>query len=181
MFDRVVKEFGDVKSLWDMEQGHAGRRHQGHHARRPREGGIEHDPVAWASASPPPPIEGEDIEGKPMKLSDFKGKVVVLDFGMEGDGLCRVLYPYERSLVKRLESKPFVLLGINVFLSPNEDTDREGIQESKEGAGGHLVLPGGWERYGWPDIHGLERPFAADPCHPRPRGDHPSQVPRFAR
>lgn len=27
-----------------------------------------------------PEIEGEDIDGKPMKLSDFKGKVVVLDF-----------------------------------------------------------------------------------------------------
>ena len=27
-----------------------------------------------------PEVEGEDIDGKPMKLSDFKGKVVVLDF-----------------------------------------------------------------------------------------------------
>ncbi|HEX5135393.1 MAG TPA: hypothetical protein VFY93_00345 [Planctomycetota bacterium] len=27
-----------------------------------------------------PEIEGEDLDGKPMKLSDFKGKVVVLDF-----------------------------------------------------------------------------------------------------
>ena len=27
-----------------------------------------------------PEIEGEDIDGKPLKLSDFKGKVVVLDF-----------------------------------------------------------------------------------------------------
>jgi hypothetical protein len=27
-----------------------------------------------------PEIEGEDVDGKPMKLSDFRGKVVVLDF-----------------------------------------------------------------------------------------------------
>ena len=29
---------------------------------------------------PAPEIIGEDIDGKPMKLSDYRGKVVVLDF-----------------------------------------------------------------------------------------------------
>ena len=33
-----------------------------------------------AIGQPAPEIEGEDIDGSPMKLSDFKGKVVVLDF-----------------------------------------------------------------------------------------------------
>lgn len=27
-----------------------------------------------------PDVSGEDINGKPMKLTDFRGKVVVLDF-----------------------------------------------------------------------------------------------------
>jgi hypothetical protein len=27
-----------------------------------------------------PEIKGKDVNGKPMKLSDFRGKVVVLDF-----------------------------------------------------------------------------------------------------
>ena len=27
-----------------------------------------------------PEIEGEDLDGKPMKLSDYRGQVVVLDF-----------------------------------------------------------------------------------------------------
>jgi cytochrome oxidase Cu insertion factor (SCO1/SenC/PrrC family) len=27
-----------------------------------------------------PEINGKDVKGKPMKLSDFRGKVVVLDF-----------------------------------------------------------------------------------------------------
>jgi hypothetical protein len=27
-----------------------------------------------------PEISGEDVDGKPMKLSDYRGKVVVLDF-----------------------------------------------------------------------------------------------------
>jgi hypothetical protein len=29
---------------------------------------------------PAPEIEGEDVDGKPMKLSDYRGKVVLLDF-----------------------------------------------------------------------------------------------------
>ena len=29
---------------------------------------------------PAPEITGEDIDGKPMKLSDYRGKIVMLDF-----------------------------------------------------------------------------------------------------
>ena len=125
LFDRVVEEFGDVKSLWDRQQD------------KPADvtKGITLAAIAKDELSkirlvgvgkPAPRIEGEDIEGKPMKLSDFKGKVVVLDFGMDRDGTCRAMYPYERSLVKRLEGKPFVLLGIN------GDTDREAIQKARK-------------------------------------------------
>jgi cytochrome oxidase Cu insertion factor (SCO1/SenC/PrrC family) len=35
---------------------------------------------AVAVGQPAPEISGEDIEGTPMKLSDFRGKVVMLDF-----------------------------------------------------------------------------------------------------
>jgi len=33
-----------------------------------------------AIGKPAPEIEGEDIDGNPFKLSDYRGKVVVLDF-----------------------------------------------------------------------------------------------------
>jgi len=39
-----------------------------------------HDPAALAIGKPAPEIEGIDHNGKPMRLSDFRGKVVVLDF-----------------------------------------------------------------------------------------------------
>jgi hypothetical protein len=29
---------------------------------------------------PAPEIQGDDVDGQPMKLSDFRGKVVMLDF-----------------------------------------------------------------------------------------------------
>ncbi len=61
-----------------------------------------------------PEIVGEDVEGRPLKLSDFRGKVVLLDFGShEHCGGCRLLYPAQRDLVARLRDRPFALLGIN--------------------------------------------------------------------
>ena len=63
-----------------------------------------------------PEIVGEDSDGKPMKLSEFRGKVVLLDFGShEHCGGCKVVYPRLRATVDRLRGRPFVILGINNF------------------------------------------------------------------
>jgi peroxiredoxin len=62
---------------------------------------------------PAPDIVGQDIDGKPFRLSDFKGRVVVVSFWATWCASCREMEAYERSLVKRMEGKPFVLLGVN--------------------------------------------------------------------
>ena len=66
-----------------------------------------------------PEITGEDIDGKPLKLSEFRGKIVVLTFWSTGCAPCMRLVSHERTLVQHLAGKPFVLLGIN------GDDDRE--------------------------------------------------------
>jgi thiol-disulfide isomerase/thioredoxin len=71
-----------------------------------------------------PEIEGEDIGGKKFKLSDYRGKVVLVDFWGHWCGPCRAAYPHNRELVKRYESKPFVLLGVN------SDRDKETIRKA---------------------------------------------------
>jgi thiol-disulfide isomerase/thioredoxin len=72
-----------------------------------------------------PEIVGDDVEGKPMKLSDYRGKVVLLNFGChETCSPCRAMYPYEKSLVRRLREKPFVLLGFDV------DADRAKLEQT---------------------------------------------------
>jgi thiol-disulfide isomerase/thioredoxin len=60
-----------------------------------------------------PDIDGLDLEGKPLKLADYRGKVVVLVFWGSWCGPCMVQVPHERELVERLKGKPFALLGVD--------------------------------------------------------------------
>jgi peroxiredoxin len=63
---------------------------------------------------PAPEIAGNDVDGKAMKLSEFRGKVVLLDFGShEHCGGCVAVYPRMRSTLERLRGRPFVILGVN--------------------------------------------------------------------
>lgn len=58
------------------------------------------------------PIAGTDADGKPLKLEDFRGKIVMLHFFGSWCGICRSMFPDERSLVQQFKSEPFVLLGV---------------------------------------------------------------------
>jgi Thioredoxin-like len=71
------------------------------------------------------------------------------------------MYPHERSLVKRLQNKPFVLLGVN------SDTDREELKKVLEKE--HITwrsfwagsasgpIPTKWQIHGWPSIFLIDR------------------------
>ena len=60
-----------------------------------------------------PEIKAGDLDGKEFKLSDYRGKVVLLDFWGHGEAACRAMYPHERSLVKKMADKPFASVGVN--------------------------------------------------------------------
>ena len=76
-----------------------------------------------AVGKPAPEIEGVDVDGKPLKLSDYKGKVVVLVFWGSWCGPCMAQVPHERELVERLKGQPFALLGVDC--EANKDTARQ--------------------------------------------------------
>ncbi|MEO2090267.1 MAG: TlpA disulfide reductase family protein [Gemmataceae bacterium] len=70
-----------------------------------------------------PDIEGEDLDGVKFKLSDYKGKVVVVTFWAKWCGACLVMAPRERELADRMTDRPFVLIGVN------GDPEKKGLAE----------------------------------------------------
>jgi thiol-disulfide isomerase/thioredoxin len=55
-----------------------------------------------------------DITGKPLKLSDYQGKVVMLDFWATWCGPCRIEIPSFIELQKRYAAQGFTLIGISM-------------------------------------------------------------------
>ena len=65
-------------------------------------------------------VEGSDADGKPFRLSGFRGKVVVLTFAGSS---CRD-NPHQRALVQRMRGRPFVLLSVS------SDDDKATLQKA---------------------------------------------------
>ena len=58
-------------------------------------------------------IEGKDAKGQAFRLSDYRGKTVLLDFWVDWCPYCREMYPHERLLAKQYAGQPFLILGVN--------------------------------------------------------------------
>jgi thiol-disulfide isomerase/thioredoxin len=78
------------------------------------------------SGKPAPEIEGVDVYGKPLKLSEYRGKIVVVVFWGSWCGPCMAAVPHERELVDRYKGQPFALLGVDC--EDNKDAAR-GVME----------------------------------------------------
>jgi peroxiredoxin len=80
--------------------------------------------IALPGCDPPPPegrevgnqapeIVGADINGTPVRLSEFRGKVVLINFWATWCPPCRSMIPHEREMVEqKYKGRPFVLLGV---------------------------------------------------------------------
>lgn len=62
---------------------------------------------------PAPDIEGTDADGKSFRLSDYRGKVVLLTFSADWCGGCVQLYPIQRNLLEKFRDQPFVILSVS--------------------------------------------------------------------
>jgi len=62
-------------------------------------------------------IVGEDLDGRPLKMSDYRGKVVVLAFWADWCPFCRKCFPLQKEMVRKLAGRPFAMLGVNADTS----------------------------------------------------------------
>jgi thiol-disulfide isomerase/thioredoxin len=110
---------------------------------------------------PAPEIDGVGMNGKPLKLSDYRGRVVVVVFWGSWCGPCMLEVPHERKLVVRLRGQPFTLLGVNC--EDDQGTarkvmEREGMSWPNwhDGAPGEGPIAKRYHIHGYPSIFVLD-------------------------
>ena len=79
-------------------------------------------------------VEGLDVDGKPFRLSEYRGKTVVLTFSGR---FCRDMYPHARALVERMKGRPFAMLSVDL------DNDKDSLKKSL--ASGEITWRCWWE------------------------------------
>jgi peroxiredoxin len=62
---------------------------------------------------PAPDIVGADAEGETLRLSDYRGKVVLLTFSADWCPGCVAHYPLQRTLLEKYHDQPFILLSVS--------------------------------------------------------------------
>ncbi len=113
LFGRVIAEFGDVPhNPWKYEGTKVVKNPLPRTLAEVAEASLD-DLHNLVVGKPAPEVEGKDLDGRPLKLADHRGKVVVMSFWNSGCGPCLREVPQERELAARLKGRPFALLGVN--------------------------------------------------------------------
>ena len=80
--------------------------------------------TAGESAPVAPAFTVRGLDGRTLKLSDFKGKVVVLDFWATWCGPCRASLPHLNEVQGRFAGQGLVVVGISVDDTEPQDVRR---------------------------------------------------------
>ncbi len=108
-----------------------------------------------------PDIEAKDLDGVKFKLSDYRGKVVMISFWATWCGPCMQMVPHEKELVERFKSRPFALLGVNGddrTATAKKVVEQEGMTWRSFWNGGawNGAISTAWNVAGWPTVYVLD-------------------------
>lgn len=80
---------------------------------------------------PAPAFESKDFHGKSVKLSDFKGKVIVLDFWATWCGPCVQALPHVQETWEKMKDESVVILGVNRDAVGSESRVKDFLEKKK--------------------------------------------------
>jgi peroxiredoxin len=79
---------------------------------------------------PAPDFEMRDSTGKIFRLSEYKGKVLLLDFWFAGCKPCIAKFPSIKKKLDSLSDKPFAVIGINIDTAPRIEQAKKVIVDN---------------------------------------------------
>lgn len=127
--------------------------------------GAKHMVSALTVGKVAPEIVGTDLDGHALRLSDYRGKVVVLMFSGDWCGVCRGQYPYERLMLELYRNWPFAILGVDSSVSlarAREVKQDERLTYASWWDGGGAKNTDGpiasaWNVQGWPTVYVIDQ------------------------
>lgn len=93
---------------------------------------------------PAPDFTCEDIKGKKVSLSDFKGKVILIDVWATWCGPCRGELPYLKKLEKAFQGKEVAFISVSVDAPKDKEKWAKMVKDAKLG-GIQLFGGDGWK------------------------------------
>ncbi len=145
LFERVISDFGDVNRngarLADLA--------------KPELYELQHLLIGM----PAPQTRGEDLDGQPLDLGDYRGKVVVLYFWSAGCAYPDDVEPL-RKLQDRMAGQPFAILGVHAddntakakAVAKKCEMSWPSFRDARQGP-----IATAWNIKGWPTIYVLDR------------------------
>lgn len=146
LMEEVQRDFGDCPYL-----------HEGRPLTLAQKAGQELVELrSLRKGMPAPDIVAPDLAGETFRLSDARGKVVVLVFWASWCSPCMQAVPREKELVERYQGRPFVLIGVNgdrQLAAAQQAVSKNQIPWRSFWAGPDGALAEAWNVRSWPTVY----------------------------